>query len=57
LPEDEGGAYLIQFRDLPDCLSDGEMIAAAIKNGVDAMQGWIAPCGASDHASRRSQTA
>jgi antitoxin HicB len=23
LPEDEGGAYLIQFPDLPDYLSDG----------------------------------
>jgi antitoxin HicB len=42
LSEDEGGGYLISFPDLPGCISDGETIEAAIKNGIDAVNSWIA---------------
>jgi antitoxin HicB len=42
LTEDEGGGYLIEFPDLPGCMSDGETIEEAIANGEDAQRGWIA---------------
>jgi hypothetical protein len=37
LPEEEGGGYLIEFPDLPGCMSDGETIEEAITNGIDAI--------------------
>lgn len=40
-PED-GGGYLIEFPDLPGCISDGETVEEAIENGRDAMRSWIA---------------
>jgi predicted RNase H-like HicB family nuclease len=42
LTEDEGGGYLIEFPDLPGCMSDGETIEEAIANGEDAQRGWMA---------------
>lgn len=41
LPPEEGGGYLIEFPDLPGCISDGETIDEAITNGEDAMLCWI----------------
>ena len=41
LPAEEGGGYLIEFPDLPGCLSDGETISEAIANGQDALFCWI----------------
>ncbi len=41
LTEEEGGGYLIEFPSLPGCMSDGETIEEAIKNGKDAVQAWI----------------
>ncbi|MBI4384394.1 MAG: type II toxin-antitoxin system HicB family antitoxin [Nitrospinae bacterium] len=41
LTDKEGGGILITFPDLPGCMSDGETIEEAIKNGVDAVQCWI----------------
>ena len=41
LSKEEGGCYLISFPDLPGCISDGETIESAIKNGIDAMNTWI----------------
>ena len=41
LSEEEGGGYLISFPDLPGCVSDGETIEEAIKNGIDAKNLWI----------------
>jgi antitoxin HicB len=49
LPEDEGGGYLIEFPDLPGCMSDGETIEETIANGVDAMRGWIEAMRAEGH--------
>ena len=37
----EGGGYLIEFPDLPGCISDGETIGEAIANGADAISCWI----------------
>lgn len=39
---EDGGGYLIEFPDLPGCMSDGETIDEAIKNGEDAVACWIA---------------
>ena len=41
LSAEEGGGYLIEFPDLPGCMSDGETIEEAIRNGHDAMLGWL----------------
>ncbi|RKU12309.1 toxin-antitoxin system HicB family antitoxin [Candidatus Poribacteria bacterium] len=41
LPEAEGGGYLIEYPDLPGCMSDGETIQEAIENGRDAIRSWI----------------
>ena len=49
LPADEGGGYLIEFPDLPGCMSDGATIEAAIINGLDAMRGWIEAMRAEGH--------
>jgi antitoxin HicB len=42
LTQDEGGGYLIEFPDLPGCMSDGETVEEAIANGMDAKASWIA---------------
>lgn len=42
LSKDEGGGYLIEFPDLPGCMSDGETIEEAVANGADALRSWIA---------------
>jgi antitoxin HicB len=49
LPADEGGGYLIEFPDLPGCMSDGATIEQAITNGVDAMRGWVEAMRAEGH--------
>jgi antitoxin HicB len=41
LAEDEGGGFLIEFPDLPGCMSDGETIEEAVANGADALRSWI----------------
>ncbi len=42
LAPDDGGGFLIEFPDLPGCMSDGETVEEAIANGVDAIECWIA---------------
>ncbi len=42
LSEDEGGGYLVEFPDLPGCMSDGETIEEAVANGQDAKASWMA---------------
>jgi antitoxin HicB len=41
LAQEDGGGYLIEFPDLPGCMSDGETIDEAIDNGKDAVNAWI----------------
>ena len=41
LAAEEGGGYLVEFPDLPGCISDGETVDEAIANGMDAKQGWL----------------
>ena len=42
LSKEEGGGYMISFADFSECISDGETIAKAIENGMDALQETIA---------------
>ena len=42
LTRDEGGGYLIEYPDLPGCISDGDTVEEAIINGQDAKRAWIA---------------
>lgn len=37
LPKDEGGGYLVEYPDIPGCMSDGETIEEAIANGRGAL--------------------
>lgn len=41
LTKEDGGGYLIEFPDLPGCISDGETINEAIENGRDAVNCWL----------------
>jgi antitoxin HicB len=41
LSKEDGGGYLIEFPDLPGCMSDGETIEEAVANGHDAIICWI----------------
>ena len=41
LSDEDGGGYLIEFSDLPGCISDGETIEEAVENGKDALQCWL----------------
>lgn len=38
LTNEEGGGYLIEFPDVPGCMSDGETPGEAIANGRDALK-------------------
>jgi antitoxin HicB len=42
LREEEGGGWLVEYPDLPGCMSDGETIERAIANAEDAKRCWIA---------------
>jgi antitoxin HicB len=42
LGDGEGGGYLVEFPDLPGCISDGATVEEAIANGADALRSWIA---------------
>jgi antitoxin HicB len=42
LSAEDGGGYLIEYPDLPGCISDGETIEDAIASGRDAKDAWIA---------------
>ena len=41
LSKDEGGGYLVQYPDLPGCMSDGETIEEAITNGREALRDCV----------------
>lgn len=38
--KDEGG-YVVSYPDLPDCITCGETIEAAVANAIDAKKVWI----------------
>ena len=38
LTADEGGGYLVEYPDIPGCMSDGETVEEAIANGREALR-------------------
>jgi antitoxin HicB len=42
LSKDEGGGYLVEYTDIPGCMSDGETIEEAIANGREALRDCLA---------------
>jgi antitoxin HicB len=38
LSKEEGGGYLVEYPDIPGCMSDGETIEEAITNGREALR-------------------
>jgi len=42
LTTEEGSGFLIEFPDLPGCMSDGDTVEEAIENGLDAAKCWLA---------------
>jgi len=42
LSKEEGGGYLVEYPDIPGCMSDGETIAEAIANGREALRDSVA---------------
>ena len=42
LTVEEGGGYLVEYPDIPGCMSDGETIEYAIANGRDALRDCLA---------------
>src|SRR5437016_10592544 len=41
LSKDEGSGYLVEYPDIPGCMSDGETIEAAIANGREALRDCV----------------
>jgi antitoxin HicB len=41
LSKEEGGGYLVEFPDIPGCISDGETIEEAVANGREALRDCI----------------
>jgi antitoxin HicB len=41
LSKDEGGGYLVEYPDIPGCMSDGDTIEEAIANGREALRDCI----------------
>ena len=42
LSKEEGGGYLVEYPDIPGCMSDGETIVEAIANGREALRDCVA---------------
>ena len=38
---DQGGGYVVEFPDLPGCVTEGKDLKEAIEMGIDAASGWI----------------
>ena len=56
LSKEEGGGFLIEYPDLPGCMSDGETIEEAIANGQDAVTCWIEAAKASNREIPKAST-
>lgn len=38
---DQSGGYVVEFPDLPGCITEGKDLEQAIEMGIDAASGWI----------------
>ncbi|KYH30804.1 type II toxin-antitoxin system HicB family antitoxin [Neomoorella mulderi] len=41
LPQEEGGGYVVEYPDLPNCIGTGDTIEEAISMAMDARKCWI----------------
>lgn len=41
LSSEEGGGFLISYPDFAECISDGETVEEAVRNGAEALQATI----------------
>ena len=41
LSNDEGGGYLVEYPDIPGCMSDGDTIEEAIANGRESLRDCV----------------
>ena len=48
LSAEEAGGFLISYPDISECISDGETVEEALKNGKDALKSTIAALKAKD---------
>ena len=44
LSEEEGGGFMIEYADLPGCISDGDTPEEAILQGRDAVKAYLCSC-------------
>ncbi len=44
LTEDEGGGFMVEYADLPGCVSDGDTPEEAIRHGRDAVKAYLLSC-------------
>ncbi|HEY6390695.1 MAG TPA: type II toxin-antitoxin system HicB family antitoxin [Bryobacteraceae bacterium] len=44
LSDEEGGGFMIEYPDLPGCISDGETPDEAIARGRDAIRAYLLSC-------------
>jgi antitoxin HicB len=44
LTEEDGGGFLIEYPDLPGCVSDGSTPELAIRQGRDAVKAYLRSC-------------
>ena len=44
LAEEEGGGFMIEYPDLPGCVSDGSTPEEAIQHGRDAVKAYLLSC-------------
>jgi antitoxin HicB len=42
ITQEAGGGYLGEFPNLPGCMSDGDRVAEALANAVEAQAAWLA---------------
>jgi antitoxin HicB len=44
LTDDEGSGFIIEYADLPGCVSDGDSPEQAIRHGHDAVKAYLLSC-------------
>ena len=44
LADSDGGGFIIEYPDLPGCVSDGDTPEEALENGPDAVKAYLLNC-------------
>ena len=44
LTEEEGGGFLVEYPDLPGCISDGGTPEESLRDGADAVKAYLLDC-------------